>query len=244
VKVWLTVDETAALQDFIYNLGVGAFGSSTLLRKLNAGDYDGAAAELIRLAVNRHDVVIGIAAGGTLRRGLTGLFEYSRRALSLVWTTNRPLSIALAGLTLFAGVLPAGIAYLGALIVDAVIRAADLHHHTGTVSLSHVFVLVSCEAALIAATSLAQRGISLAQSLLRAQLGQRVNVMILEKALTLDMQQFEDSEFYDKLTRAREAGRSHPPGSISGPRDRKSAGHTSHTAHRTGWPGRRRCRRQ
>ena len=152
----------------------------------------------------------GIAAGGTLRRGLTGLFEYSRRALSLVWTTNRPLSIALAGLTLFAGVLPAGIAYLGALIVDAVIRAADLHHHTGTVSLSHVFVLVSCEAALIAATSLAQRGISLAQSLLRAQLGQRVNVMILEKALTLDMQQFEDSEFYDKLTRARREASSRP----------------------------------
>ncbi len=152
----------------------------------------------------------GIAAGGTLRRGLTGLFEYSRRALSLVWTTNRPLSIALAGLTLFAGVLPAGIAYLGALIVDAVIRAADLHHRTGTVSLSHVFVLVGCEAALIAATSLAQRGISLAQSLLRAQLGQRVNVMILEKALTLDMQQFEDSEFYDKLTRARREASSRP----------------------------------
>ena len=152
----------------------------------------------------------GIAAGGTLRRGLTGLFEYSRRALTLVWTTNRPLSIALAGLTLLAGVLPAGIAYLGALIVDAVIRAADLHHHTGTVSLSHVFVLVSCEAALIAATSLAQRGISLAQSLLRAQLGQRVNVMILEKALTLDMQQFEDSEFYDKLTRARREASSRP----------------------------------
>jgi ATP-binding cassette subfamily B protein len=152
----------------------------------------------------------GIAAGGTLRRGLTGLFEYSRRALTLVWTTNRPLSIALAGLTLLAGILPAGIAYLGALIVDAVIRAADLHHRTGTISLSHVFVLVGCEAALIAATSLAQRGISLAQSLLRAQLGQRVNVMILEKALTLDMQQFEDSEFYDKLTRARREASSRP----------------------------------
>ena len=63
---------------------------------------------------------------------------------------------------------------------------------------------------LIAATSLAQRGISLAQSLLRAQLGQRVNVMILEKALTLDMQQFEDSEFYDKLTRARREASSRP----------------------------------
>jgi ATP-binding cassette subfamily B protein len=57
---------------------------------------------------------------------------------------------------------------------------------------------------------MAQRGLSLAQSLLRAQLGQRVNVMILEKALTLDLTQFEDSEFYDKLTRARREASSRP----------------------------------
>ena len=70
--------------------------------------------------------------------------------------------------------------------------------------------LVACEAVLVAATALAQRGLSLAQSLLRAQLGQRVNVMILEKALTLDIVQFEDSEFYDKLTRARREASSRP----------------------------------
>ena len=150
------------------------------------------------------------AAGGTLQRGLAGLFEYSRRALVLVWTTNRGLSIALAALTLLAGILPAGVAYLGALIVDAVIHAAEFHRRTGAIALSHVFLLVGCEAVLIAATALAQRGISLAQSLLRAQLGQRVNVMILEKALTLDIQQFEDSEFYDKLTRARREASSRP----------------------------------
>jgi ATP-binding cassette subfamily B protein len=56
----------------------------------------------------------------------------------------------------------------------------------------------------------AQRGLSLCQSLLRAQLGQRVNVMILEKALTLDLEQFEDAEFYDKLTRARREASSRP----------------------------------
>ena len=63
---------------------------------------------------------------------------------------------------------------------------------------------------LVAATAFAQRGLSLVQSLLRAQLGQRVNVMILEKALTLDIMQFEDSEFYDKLTRARREASSRP----------------------------------
>ena len=55
-------------------------------------------------------------------------------------------------------------------------------------------------AALIAAV---QRGIDFCQSLLRVLLSQRVHLLILEKALTLELAHFEDSEFYDKLTRAR-----------------------------------------
>jgi ATP-binding cassette subfamily B protein len=130
--------------------------------------------------------------------------------LALVWSTNKGLSVSLALLTLVAGVLPAGIAYIGAQIVDAVIHAADLHRRTGVTFYSDVVRYVALEALLVAATSMAQRGMSLAQSLLRAQLGQRVNVMILEKALTLDLTQFEDSEFYDKLTRARREASSRP----------------------------------
>jgi ATP-binding cassette subfamily B protein len=145
-----------------------------------------------------------------LQRGLLGVFAYSSRALALVWTTNQGLSITLALLTLIAGVLPAAIAYVGAQIVDAVIHAAELHRQTGATVLGHVVKYVGLEAVLVAATAMAQRGISLAQSLLRAQLGQRVNVMILEKALTLDLTQFEDSEFYDKLTRARREASSRP----------------------------------
>ncbi|HEY2144946.1 MAG TPA: ABC transporter ATP-binding protein [Steroidobacteraceae bacterium] len=118
--------------------------------------------------------------------------------------------MSLALLTLVAGVLPAGVAFVGARIVDAVIHAADLHRSTGTTFITDVVRYVALEALLVAAISMAQRGISLAQSLLRAQLGQRVNVMILEKALTLELTQFEDSEFYDKLTRARREASSRP----------------------------------
>ena len=70
--------------------------------------------------------------------------------------------------------------------------------------------LVVLEGILVAAIAGAQRGLSLAQSLLRVQLGQRVNEMILEKALTLELRHFEDSEFYDKLTRARREASSRP----------------------------------
>jgi ATP-binding cassette, subfamily B, bacterial len=145
-----------------------------------------------------------------LQRGIFGVFAYGGRALELVWTTNKALSIGLALLTLVAGMLPAAIAYVGAQIVDAVIHAAELHRHLGKTLFAPVVKYVALEALLVAVTSMAQRGISLSQSLLRAQLGQRVNVMILEKALTLDLTQFEDSEFYDKLTRARREASSRP----------------------------------
>jgi len=130
--------------------------------------------------------------------------------MGLVWTTNRRLTVVLAILTLLAGVLPAAMAWVGALIIDSVVAASGVARETGEVRLHRVFTLVATEAVIIAALSGAQRGISLCQALLRAQLGQRVNVMILEKALTLELAQFEDSEFYDKLTRARREASSRP----------------------------------
>lgn len=62
-KVPLSVDQKVALLDFIYNLGAGNFRSSTLLRKLNAGDYAGAAAEF-----DNWDHAGGKVLAGLLRR--------------------------------------------------------------------------------------------------------------------------------------------------------------------------------
>jgi ATP-binding cassette subfamily B protein len=143
-------------------------------------------------------------------RTFLGVFRYSRKAMDLVWTTSRRLTLALAFLTVLAGVLPAAMAWVGALIIDAVVDEAGAVRGGADASLSRVFFLVGIEGLIVAALAGAQRGISLCQSLLRAQLGQRVNVMILEKALTLELAQFEDSEFYDKLTRARREASSRP----------------------------------
>jgi len=143
-------------------------------------------------------------------RGFFGVFRYSRRAIELVWATSGRLTIILAVLTLVAGILPAAMAYVGALIIDAVLAAASHAQETGDIDMKRVFTLVVIEAMIVATVAGAQRGISLCQALLRAQLGQRVNVMILEKAITLELAQFEDSEFYDKLTRARREASSRP----------------------------------
>jgi lysozyme len=47
VTVPLTCNQKAALSDMAYNVGSGAFVSSTLLHRLNLGDYAGAAAQLL-----------------------------------------------------------------------------------------------------------------------------------------------------------------------------------------------------
>ena len=146
--------------------------------------------------------------------GFFGVFRYSRRALSLVWETSRWMMLGLALCTLVAGVLPAVAAWVGQLIVDGVVSAMEAHRSATDpnllVSITPVLTLVGFEAVIIALIALAQRGLSAQQSLLRALLGQKVNVMILEKAGTLSLSQFEDSELYDQLTRARREASTRP----------------------------------
>ncbi|ECW2407668.1 lysozyme [Salmonella enterica] len=48
VKVPLTDYQRTALATFVFNTGTGAFSSSTLLKKLNAGDYAGARDQMAR----------------------------------------------------------------------------------------------------------------------------------------------------------------------------------------------------
>jgi ATP-binding cassette subfamily B protein len=136
--------------------------------------------------------------------GYLSFWRYSRRALALVWSTHRTLTIALGCLTLVAGLMPAGVAYVGKLIVDAVVAALDANRAGTPPDHTHVLLLVGLEGLLVAALAGAQRGIDFCQSLLRVLLSQRVNLMILDKALTLTLAQFEDSELYDKLNRARQ----------------------------------------
>ncbi len=140
-----------------------------------------------------------------LPREFLQVFAYGRKALELVWQTSRPLTLWLGLLTLLAGTLPALVALLGARIVDAVVAAASTDG-----ALAPVLELVALEGAAVALLALSTRALSLATTLLREQLGFRVNSMILEKALTLDLEHFEDSEFYDRLTRARREASARP----------------------------------
>ena len=143
-------------------------------------------------------------------RHFIDVFRYSRRALELVWSTSKRLATIFALLTLIAGVLPAAVAWIGQLIVDGVVAAMSQHQQTGSADTTYVLLFVAAEAGVVALIAGTQRGISTCQALLRALMGQRINLMILEKALTLKLAHFEDSEFYDKLTRARREASTRP----------------------------------
>lgn len=135
------------------------------------------------------------------------VFGYSRAALSLTWQTSPRLTTTFVLLTLCAGVLPGAIAYVSKLLVDTVLlatqtgQAADRHH---------ALSIVALEALLVAAMAALQKGLSACESLLRALLSQRVNQIILEKALQLSLRHFEDSKTYDQLTQARQRASSRP----------------------------------
>lgn len=63
VRVELTDAQFGALTSFVFNLGGGQLQQSTLLRKLNAGDYPGAAGEFPRWVYSA-----GVKLGGLVRR--------------------------------------------------------------------------------------------------------------------------------------------------------------------------------
>ena len=151
-----------------------------------------------------------VSPSNKMLKNFFSVFKYSRRALELVWSTSKPLTVGLTLLTLIAGVLPAVAAYLGQLIVDEVVSSVALNAQGRTVDYQPVIQWVLLEALVLMVLAAAQRGLSAQQSILRALMGQRVNVMILEKAQTLSLAQFEDSEFYDKLTRARREASTRP----------------------------------
>jgi ATP-binding cassette subfamily B protein len=130
---------------------------------------------------------------------------HTRATLALVWGSSRLQTVALAALTVVSGVVPLGVAYVGKRIVDAVVA------RSGAATLRWVLM----ELALVLALAACQRGLALVRSVLGARLGIDINVAILEKAQRLDLRWFEDSEFYDKLTRARREASSRPIGLVS-----------------------------
>src|SRR5688500_4472685 len=99
-------------------------------------------------------------------RGLAqfvGVFRFSRRAMELVWTTSRALTIGLAIGTVIAGLLPGAIAWVGKHLVDAVLAASEGGDR------DTVIMWVGVEMGLVVAMATVSRLLGIQRSLLRAQ---------------------------------------------------------------------------
>ena len=118
----------------------------------------------------------------------------------LVWQTSRLFTIINALLRLVRSAMPVALLYVGKLIIDNVII---LSHQHGA-STNHLWQLVGLEFALAILTDGLSRAITLVDALLGDLFSNHTSVKIMEHAATLDLDQFEDSVFYDKLERARQ----------------------------------------
>jgi ATP-binding cassette, subfamily B, bacterial len=124
-----------------------------------------------------------------------------------VWEADRRGAVVVAALTLVLALLPAGIAWVGKLIVDGVVLAA----RTGAeADRARVAWLVAGELGLMAIQLAAGRLLGLRREILRGALGNRVNERILEKALELELRHFEDAAVYDKMQNARREASARP----------------------------------
>ena len=132
-------------------------------------------------------------------------FAHVPQILALVWRASRVGTALLVACTLAGSFVPLAIAYVGKRIVDAVVA------HQSDVALR----LVALELGLVAAQALVNRGNQLVQSQLGARLVIEIHVLILEKALKLELKHFENHDFYDKLMRARQEA-SYRPVSLMG----------------------------
>ncbi len=120
----------------------------------------------------------------------------------LVWQTSPSLTFLNGFLRLIQSALPLGLLYTGKLIIDQVV----LLSRDGNENLSQTLLwrLVVLEFGLTILMTALSRTVSLVDNLLSELLTYRTSIKLMTHAATLDLDQFEDSDFYDKLERARQ----------------------------------------
>ena len=119
----------------------------------------------------------------------------------LVWQTSPWLTLADFVLRIVRSAIPVSVLYIGKLIIDLVVQA---NRHPGTLHQERIWELVALEFGLAIASDALSRVITLLDSLLGDLFSNHTSVRIMQHAATLDLDQFEDSAFYDKLERARQ----------------------------------------
>ncbi|MBT2558034.1 ABC transporter ATP-binding protein [Hymenobacter sp. ISL-91] len=121
--------------------------------------------------------------------------------LRLIWQTSPALTLGNVALRLLRAALPVAMLYVAQLILDAIIGLS--RQPAQARELTPVLTLVALEFGLAILSDALGRGVALLDSLLGDLFANQTSIRLMEHAAELDLDQFEDSTFYDKLERAR-----------------------------------------
>lgn len=103
----LSQNQYDALVSFVYNVGAGAFANSTMLKKLNAGDYAGATAEFDRWVHNDGKVLGGLVDRRKREQALFASGVAPAAPTVAANTASKPMSpFILPALTVLVDLIP------------------------------------------------------------------------------------------------------------------------------------------
>jgi ATP-binding cassette subfamily B protein len=161
----------------------------------------------------------GRAGGGKLDPPTTLPFDRGERLKTFrnigrlfrqIWLTSPGLTLASIGLRIIVAVIPPLILLFTKLIIDEVVRQSalgspgpDIADWLGAGRLQPVLWLLGGEFVLVFGRDVLNRSISLVDSLLGEQHSNRASLDLMRHAARLDLSHFEQSEYQDRLERAR-----------------------------------------
>ena len=124
---------------------------------------------------------------------------------SLIWSCNNWLAALNILLRVIRASLPLAMLYVGKLIIDEIVRISVIASGPAVenTDMSIVTIYVLIELGLAVFSDLLGRGIALLDSLLGDLVSHEISLRLMHQSARLDLECFEDSDFYDKLERAR-----------------------------------------
>ena len=121
----------------------------------------------------------------------------------MVWDTEPRYVVGILGLRVARALVPLAVLWVGKLIVDEVVTAVGVAGAGGAVPWLRLTELLALELAIALVGEGLTRVSALLESLLGDLFANRTSVELMRHSATLDLEQFEDAEIYDKLERAR-----------------------------------------
>lgn len=125
------------------------------------------------------------------------------RLLRLVWASDPRYVIGILLLRIGRSLIPLAVLWIGKLIVDEVVRAIGLAGTSAAVDWVRLAELLGIELTIALVGEGLARISALLESLLGDLFANRTSVELMRHAATLDLEQFENADLYDKLERAR-----------------------------------------